>query len=683
MSQGNATQVSGCACDERFRLACAGVGIYAEHEGKHYCVLHLPDKFNKVHHFEAEIAARVEAGNYDFRGFVFPRFPPILEEHEFRALVDFTSAVFNMDPDPEIEEVPPFSKTTFRSDARFHNAYFGTGANFAEAVFEGKADFSEAKFEGPVEFTGRVRFNGEADFLGTRFAAKADFSEARFEAGVNLQGVEFKGDAIFEEAVFYAQDKDSMLDFSGITFHKLAAFGDARFYAETIAFASGDSEDPKASFLSDVYMGATFGGEISGVAYRGDTYFPDIEFPKAASFTGAIFHGAVHFETVTFHGEAGFWDTKFFGPAHFNEKTKFLSGANFIDARFIEGGSAGFVEAEFGAFADFATTNLDEASFWRASFRGVRFSGANLGEVDFRETTFNEGEIFEGSRLIAADFEGSTLRAADFSEAKFHGDTSFVNTTFENRAIFSEAIFTDTIRFFGTETNEVFRPDTVVDFQDTRIDRPDELIFHTVLLRPHWFINVDARNFTFINVKWHNLLNGPRKALDRELEVLQEREVRSPHSLLSKACRELSINAEQNRLYPEASGFNYWAMDARRKEVSGSNFAPWRLVWWYWILSGYGERHIRAFVALCVMAVLFAIAYMPTGIIEVQDPSFFGVLRTLPRSLVYSFEVLTRLNTAISGDATLLGRAFVIAEGVLGPLQIALLALAIRRKFMR
>ena len=70
--------------------------------------------------------------------------------------------------------------------------------------------------------------------------------------------------------------------------------------------------------------------------------------------------------------------------------------------------------------------------------------------------------------------------------------------------------------------------------------------------------------------------------------------IQSPHNQIAKVCRELSINAEENRLYAEAAELNYWAMDAQRKEHRGGTFAPWTLIWWYWALSGYGERHIRS-----------------------------------------------------------------------------------------
>jgi hypothetical protein len=54
----------------------------------------------------------------------------------------------------------------------------------------------------------------------------------------------------------------------------------------------------------------------------------------------------------------------------------------------------------------------------------------------------------------------------------------------------------------------------------------------------------------------------------------------------------------------------------------------------------------------------------------------------LKRALTYSFGVMT-LQKPEPRPATTAAQSFVILETILGPLQAALLALAIRRKFMR
>jgi hypothetical protein len=169
-------------------------------------------------------------------------------------------------------------------------------------------------------------------------------------------------------------------------------------------------------------------------------------------------------------------------------------------------------------------------------------------------------------------------------------------------------------------------------------------------------------------------------------QALRARGVKSPYTLLAQASQRLAANAEENRNHAHASGFNYWAMDAQRKGKRSSALAPWRLIWWYWVLSGYGERTWRSAIWLVGILIGFAVLYMLPFVgseVQVQELSLPGVWEAFPEAVVYSLGVMSRQagRLAIS-DPTLL-RALVFIEGILGPLQVALFALALRRRFMR
>jgi hypothetical protein len=168
---------------------------------------------------------------------------------------------------------------------------------------------------------------------------------------------------------------------------------------------------------------------------------------------------------------------------------------------------------------------------------------------------------------------------------------------------------------------------------------------------------------------WHVLI---ATALENEIETLKAQNVESPYTLLAQTYRRLAANAEENRNHLHASAFNYWAMDVQRKGKWAGVFAPWRLIWWYWVLSGYGERSWRPALWLVGILVGFAVLYMLVG----QEPTFSN-------ALAYSLEVMSRqANKLTCFDCTLL-RYLVTIEGILGPLQVALFALALRRRFMR
>jgi hypothetical protein len=277
----------------------------------------------------------------------------------------------------------------------------------------------------------------------------------------------------------------------------------------------------------------------------------------------------------------------------------------------------------------------------------------------------------------------------------------------------------------------VFCSHSLVEFDHCRIDKPELLTFNTVVLRPSWFINTDVRKVDFTDVEWYRLLyesksfkrmirslkgrvraasesfkkqlhktkdeaellqkpetkttpdnNGSSlaqawqrltaTALDDEVEALRARGVNSPYPLLAQACQRLAANAEENRNHAHASGFNYWAMDAQRKGKRSSALAPWRLIWWYWVLSGYGERTWRSAIWLVGILFGFAMLYMLVG--YVQD---------FPNAVAYSLGVMSRQAAKLPDGSPTLLRYLVFIEGILGPLQVALFTLALRRRFMR
>jgi hypothetical protein len=115
----------------------------------------------------------------------------------------------------------------------------------------------------------------------------------------------------------------------------------------------------------------------------------------------------------------------------------------------------------------------------------------------------------------------------------------------------------------------------------------------------------------------------------------------------------------------------------------GDAFAPWRLIWWYWALSGYGERTWRSALWIVGILVGFAALYMLVGYVKVEELSPSGIWQAFLEAVVYSLGVMSRQAERLSGSESTLLRSLVFVEGILGPLQVALFALALRRRFMR
>jgi len=59
------------------------------------------------------------------------------------------------------------------------------------------------------------------------------------------------------------------------------------------------------------------------------------------------------------------------------------------------------------------------------------------------------------------------------------------------------------------------------------------------------------------------------------------------------------------------------------------------------------------------------------------------VWRGFSKAVVYSLGVMSRQAERLSGSESTLLQSLVFVEGILGPLQVALFALALRRRFMR
>jgi uncharacterized protein YjbI with pentapeptide repeats len=351
--------------------------------------------------------------------------------------------------------------------------------------------------------------------------------------------------------------------------------------------------------------------------------------------------------------------------------------------------TADFSRAQFSATADFFGAQFSAA----ANFFGAQFSE----RTSFSNVVFNATVYFQATKFIEKD---ASHEESAISSNKASGTGDAVETKAKPIEVsFYGATFKDGVSF---ERNK-FADRAFVSFAAATVEKPERAVFHTTPLRPHWFINVDSRKFTFINVDWGNL--NRRDAIRREIAPLESSGNEHPSRLLEITFRQLAVNAEENNRYEEAADFRYMAMEAKRLQ-RGRRVDLFRLGWWYWLLSGYGERVTRAFGALLVIWLLFAVSYstgnatwwqpkqsskvaaesgaraqQPSGGAEKPQAAASAPL-TIPEAVIYSAGVMS-LQKPEPLPANKRAKALVLFETILGPLQAALLALAIRRKFMR
>ncbi|MEP7337969.1 MAG: pentapeptide repeat-containing protein [Acidobacteriota bacterium] len=446
-------------------------------------------------------------------------------------------------------------------------------------------------------------------------------------------------------------------DFRGVWFPDPVAFGGFQFTRAnfTRAIFSKPANFSQANFIESA--------DFSEVTFYETVIFSGATFGAGAIFSWAKFGALTRFDWATFCGAASFDNTTF-------------SPVTFSKAIFYEG--AIFTRATFSEAAIFDSTFKQHANFGDASFNAAaNFIGASFNASAF----FDRARFNDEARFTEARFDAD----ATFNLATFSSSANFRNAIFIAAADFTSVIFASYVRFVGNEDHPVFGDRSYLDLQHARMERPERVSFHTLTLRSHWFVNVDARKFEFVNVKL-------KPEILQDIKSLTEHLISAPHRLLDIAYRRLAVNAEENHHYYDAADFRYAAMDVRRQE-EWRGMAVWRLAWWYWLLSGYGERITRAAGCLLLILVLFAGLYTQVGFVPSADqttkpattittPDTVGTPLHFNQALVHSFEV-SILQKPEPKPLTLTARFLVGLETVLGPLQAALLALAIRRKFMR
>ena len=219
-------------------------------------------------------------------------------------------------------------------------------------------------------------------------------------------------------------------------------------------------------------------------------------------------------------------------------------------------------------------------------------------------------------------------------------------------------------------------------------EKPERISFHTTNLRPSGFVDIDAQKFDFSDVEWFELPDGQKLALEQEIGVIEDpiRGVDRDQSLrkLARACTKLANNAEENRDYPTANEFHFWSMEAQRKEGLSRLGLIGTL---YGALSGYGDRYLHAFVVLFGLWLTFAALYFlladsaPFWVFLASD--VWQGIDFARQALIYSLAALVRLNPEPKPVELGWFQTLVTIEGILGPLQIALFLLAVRRKVMR
>ncbi|HEV7645388.1 MAG TPA: pentapeptide repeat-containing protein [Pyrinomonadaceae bacterium] len=507
--------------------------------------------------------------------------------------------------------------------------------------------------------------------------------------------------------LFHLPTKDKDPDLFGKTFKK-------RFHLveEKIVEVENLSEEKRTDAKNNInydfrYVWFPSNIELKGYRFGVEADFSSTTFSALALFDSATFIAVANFNSVTFHSPVTFESTNFLGSAYFGSAT-------FFD-------SAVFAFAKFSAYSTFRNTVfVDQANFLGTTFNSVYFDSATFLSIAlFRKSVFLDRAEFKSSTFVfVTDFGW-----ANFTETSqvFFEQTNFCSTVDLSYALFAgyvifggekdKAVFLDEASAEKTLQNFTFEGKSIHDFlsdyqlknlhialdlQNARLEKPERIAFHRVRLCPSWFINVDSRKIVFTDVMWDSFNSKrPKANIQIELKSLEKQRVREPRRLLEIAYRQLANNAEENGRYEEASKFRLMASETKRLEYY-RGWKVWSLHWWYWLSSFYGESWIRASIILLILVLLiFPLIYTtrlfqvcpsdkPVSVSLVEHNCTQKYLEMFDGSaLLQSLSTATFQTIEYRKPVTGWGELWITLEKIFAPLQFALLALAIRRKFMR
>jgi uncharacterized protein YjbI with pentapeptide repeats len=368
----------------------------------------------------------------------------------------------------------------------------------------------------------------------------------------------------------------------------------------------------------------TFNSHVTfeGVIFNEGAWFDHSTFGGKVSFNSAHFRKATDFGHATFSGKVDFVSANFLTRAEFGH-ARFELHADFRDCVFngeVDFGYSAFKSGSFWPATFNSTVSFSDASFVRANFRVSEFKAKAIfsfcvfGSAEFIDASFGDAAVFSFSRFeemanfVRAKFDS----AIKLDMCSFDNEARFTLATFNGKTDFSYTVFKDIVSFSAEDEIGGFGKNATCDFRHTRFETPRRVSFHGLTLRPHWFVNLDPREFEFVDVTWIGKLSRHfinielgelriRQELERNnaaerraerlrdlelfgdqvaVEELKKEEVeaarvaagelkqRNPrfYRLLSIACRQLAINAEENHRYDQGSDFRFWSMELQRKE---------------------------------------------------------------------------------------------------------------------
>ena len=390
---------------------------------------------------------------------------------------------------------------------------------------------------------------------------------------------------------------------------------------------------------------------------------------------------------------------------------------------------ADFFGSIFLKHAYFNTRHLGRAGFHGYDFYGrTSFLGSISGTGTFYATTFHEAVTFRGGRdiTIKADFIASNATVFGFATVTNDEKLTFISKAKMLSRKIKNSVKTTLKNLYHRSTNAIplsykttkhwlnkqrrrftvvndgsvtFRWlfDSEIIMTEVEFRRPEGTKFMGVDMSKVSLIGTDVKGVHFDDVKFYQPALK-RQGLYDEILLLYNLDYSARSYLLPRVeseYRNVRVAMENNKNFSAATDFYVGEMETRRHKM----FYPKRYVFSieaiYHALSNFGAspfRAIRMFLWLvllhAVLTITYAIgaeeAYLQVFGEKVIIPLINDTFNTSIIYIINSFKILTlQRGEAIFYMGSLSGHIIDAVFRVLGPIQVALIILAIRVKIKR
>jgi len=336
-----------------------------------------------------------------------------------------------------------------------------------------------------------------------------------------------------------------------------------------------------------------------------------------------------------------------------HEAKRFVFGQVRCDFTWFSG-RAWFVDAEIKGTASFRNAHFSQLA---------RFDGVDC----VAEMTFEEAH-FEGKTLMSP----MTARGIDLQRARFATRVQIDAAT--------AGLVCASTRFEGGVTISMTVPGSEVHANGVHLGAPSTIATAKVIS----LVGSDVSNLVLaetdlsecrflgahrleqLRIDGRTWFARPAGAWRARRRMLAEERDEDP-SRVSAVYRALRKSFEDSKNEPGAADFYYGEMECRRhSDMSSRNERV--ILWFYWLLSGYGQRASRALIALVLVIAVVA------GLLTVLGQDFGMAARTAMGAVVFRDD---------RTDLTAAGEWMLLVARLLGPLLLAMAVLAIRTRVKR